>query len=513
MFVTHMNQVLPDSALARSVKMSYLKNYFAKIPERQRTSAAIAYVAALDAITDSSPEIAQSIVKELKDQRSRLKLIASENFCSLPVQLAMGNLLSDKYSEGYVGHRFYAGCENVDAIEEEAIRWAKKIFGADHAYVQPHSGADANLVAFWSILVHRIQSKEVEALGKKTVDELSPEEYERVRKLLVSQKIMGLDLGGGGHLTHGYRHNVSAKMFQSVSYGVSEKTGLIDYTTLQDQVKKEKPLILIAGYSAYPRLINFAKMREIADSVGAVLMVDMAHFAGLVAGKVMKGDYNPVPFAQILTTTTHKTLRGPRGGMVLCKEEYKEVVNKGCPVVLGGPLPHVIAAKAIAFKEASTPEFSTYAHRIVENAQSLAEGLVRLGVEVVTRGTDNHLLMMDVMKSFQLTGRQAELVLREAFLTVNRNMVPRDINGPWYTSGIRMGTAALTTLGMRPTQMQEIASIIYDLLQKTKPMVNSETKEISRAKTHVPQPVIDTIRKRVTDLLREFPLYPELVVD
>ncbi len=508
-----MNQVLPASSPTRSAKMAYLKNYFAKIPEKLRTPAAIAYVAALDAIGASSPEIAETIVKELKDQRSHLKLIASENFCSLPVQLAMGNLLTDKYSEGYVGHRFYAGCENVDRVEGEAVQWAKKIFGTDHAYVQPHSGADANLVAFWSILVHRIQSKEVEALGKKTVDELSPEEYERVRKLLVSQKIMGLDLGSGGHLTHGYRHNISAKIFQSVGYGVSEKTGLIDYKELETQVKKEKPLILIAGYSAYPRLIDFAKMREIADSVGATLMVDMAHFAGLVAGKVMKGNYNPVPFAQILTTTTHKTLRGPRGGMVLCKEEFKEVVNKGCPIVLGGPLPHVMAAKAIAFKEASTPEFSKYAHQIVENAQSLAEGLMRRGATVVTHGTDNHLLIVDVAESFHLTGRQAELALREAFLTVNRNMIPKDVNGPWYTSGVRMGTAALTTLGMKGAEMQEVASIIYDLLKEAKPMVNPETKEVSKAKTHVPPVAIDGARRKVTHLLREFPLYPELIID
>lgn len=504
--MSQINQALPLQPSIRSPKMAFLKNYFAKVPEKSRTSAAIAYMASLDAVGDSSPEIAQSIVQELKDQRTHLKLIASENFCSLPVQLAMGNLLTDKYSEGYVGHRFYAGCENVDVVEGEAVEWAKKIFGADHAYVQPHSGADANLVAFWAILVHKIQSKEVEALGKKTIDELTPEEYERVRALLVSQKMMGMDLGSGGHLTHGYRHNISAKIFQSVSYGVSEKTGLIDYKELDAQVKREKPLILIAGYSAYPRLLDFAKMREIADSVGAVLMVDMAHFAGLVAGKVMKGNYNPVPFAHILTSTTHKTLRGPRGGLVLCCDEYRDVVNKGCPIVLGGPLPHVMAAKAIAFKEAAKPEFSKYAHQIVENSQALATGLMQLGVEVVTHGTDNHLLVMNVAKTFGLTGRQAEMVLREARLTVNRNMIPRDANGPWYTSGIRMGTPALTTLGMKPAQMKEIASIIYDLLKETKP---GET----RAKTHVPAQVIARAQSRVADVLREFPLYPELVID
>ncbi len=513
MFMTHMNQAIPLQPSIRSEKMAYLKNYFAKIPEKLRTPAAIAFMASLDAIGASSPEIAGSIVKELKDQRSHLKLIASENFCSLPVQLAMGNLLTDKYSEGYVGHRFYAGCENVDAVEGEASEWAKKIFGADHAYVQPHSGADANLVAFWSILVYKVQSKEVEALGKKTIDELTLDEYERVRKLLVSQKVMGMDLGSGGHLTHGYRHNISAKIFQSSSYGVSQKTGLIDYKELAEQVKKEKPLILIAGYSAYPRLIDFAKMREIADSVGAVLMVDMAHFAGLVAGKVMKGNYNPVPFAHILTSTTHKTLRGPRGGLVLCTEEYRDVVNKGCPIVLGGPLPHVMAAKAIAFKEAAQPEFSKYAYKIVENAQELADSLMKLGLEVLTRGTDNHLLVMDVAKTFGLTGRQVETVLREARLTVNRNMIPRDINGPWYTSGVRMGTPATTTLGMKGSQMKEIASIIYDLLKEIKSGIDPKTGGPSRAKTHVPSHVIERAQNRVADILKEFPLYPELLID
>ncbi len=504
-----MNQALP----IRSQEMAYLKNYFAKIPEKSRTPAAIAYMASLDAIGASSPSIAQAIVQELKDQRSHLKLIASENFCSLPVQLAMGNLLTDKYSEGFVGHRFYAGCENVDAVEGEAAEWAKKVFNAQHAYVQPHSGADANLVAFWAILVQRIQSKEVEALGKKSVDELSPEEYERVRQLLVSQKVMGMDLGSGGHLTHGYRHNISAKIFQSVSYGVSEKTGLIDYKELEAAVKREKPLILIAGYSAYPRLLDFAKMREIADQVGATLMVDMAHFAGLVAGKVMKGNYNPIPFAHIVTSTTHKTLRGPRGGLVLSTDEYREVVNKGCPIVLGGPLPHVMAAKALAFKEAASPAFSQYAHQIVENAQHLANALIGLGVEVLTRGTDNHLLVLDVAKTFGLTGRQAETVLREARLTVNRNMIPKDANGPWYTSGVRIGTPATTTLGMKAPQMKEIASIIYDLLREAKPADDPKTGGLSRAKTHVPPRAIDRARARAADVLREFPLYPELMID
>lgn len=496
-----------------SAKMAYLKNYFTKVGESKRTSAAIAFMAGLDAIGASSPEIAETIVKELKDQRSHLKLIASENFSSLPVQLAMGNWLSDKYSEGYPGHRFYAGCENVDVVEGEAVSWAKKIFNADHAYVQPHSGADANLVAFWSILVQRVQTKEVEALGKKSVDELTPEEYERVRKLLVNQKVMGMALGSGGHLTHGYRHNISAKIMQAVTYDVNPQTGLIDYADLQKQVQREKPLILIAGYSAYPRLIDFAKMREIADSVGAAFMVDMAHFAGLVAGKVMTGNFNPVPFAHIVTSTTHKTLRGPRGGLVLCKEEFRETVNKGCPIVLGGPLPHVMAAKAIAFKEAATAEFGRYAHQIVNNARALADGLMKQGVSLLTGGTDNHLFVMDVAKTFHLTGRQAETLLREARLTANRNAIPHDVNGPWYTSGVRMGTPATTTLGMKEAQMKEIASIIYELLKNGRGSIDEKTGAPSKAKAHVSQPVLDRARERVADILKEFPLYPELVID
>jgi glycine hydroxymethyltransferase len=347
--------------------MSYLENYFLKVPEQKRSRAAIAYMASLDAIQVEHPLITNKIVQELKDQRSHLKLIASENFSSLPVQLAMGNLLTDKYSEGVPFHRFYAGCDNVDVIEEAAVEEAKKIFGSDHAYVQPHSGADANLVAFWSILVYRVQNKELEALGKKSIDELTPEEYEKIRIHLCSQKVMGMSLNSGGHLTHGFRHNVSAKMMHSVPYEVDAKTGLLDYAALAEKVKKEKPAILIAGYSAYPRLINFAKMREIADSVGATLVIDMAHFAGLVAGKVMTGEYNPIPYGHLVTSTTHKTLRGPRGGLVLCQKEFKEVVDKGCPLVLGGPLPHVMAAKAIAFKEANTVAFQIYASQIVKN--------------------------------------------------------------------------------------------------------------------------------------------------
>lgn len=493
--------------------MHYLEHYFQKVPVEKRHSAAIAYLASLDHLQSQYPLVADAIVQELKDQRTYLKLIASENFSSLATQLAMGNLLTDKYSEGFPKHRFYAGCDNVDSLEEAAQTLAKEIFGADHAYVQPHSGADANLVAFWSILVYKVQNKEVEALGKKTVDELTPDEYEKVRKIMMSQKVMGLSLNSGGHLTHGFRHNVSAKMMHSVPYDVDRNTGVIDYEGLAQQVKKEKPAILIAGYSAYPRLINFAKMREIADSVGAVFLVDMAHFAGLVAGKVMTGDYNPVPFAHIVTSTTHKTLRGPRGGLVLCKEEFREVVDKGCPLVLGGPLPHVIAAKAIAFKEANTKEFQHYAQQIVKNARALAERLMHKGVPLTTKGTDNHLLVMDVAGRFGLTGRQAETALREARFTVNRNAIPFDTNGAWYTSGIRIGTPALTTLGMKEAEMDEIADLIVELLSAATPTVVEKTGEKSKAKVHIDATVLESVQEKCLTLLKKFPLYPEIIID
>jgi len=487
--------------------MSLLQKYFTSTPEGKRTSAAIAYAAALDHLRVAHPLVAERVVQELKDQRSHLKMIASENFSSLAVQLAMGNLLTDKYAEGHPFHRFYAGCDNVDALEEDAVERVKEIFNCDHAYVQPHSGADANLVAFWSILVQRVQNKEIATLGKKSVDELSSEEYERIRTLMLSQKVMGLSLSSGGHLTHGYRHNVSAKMMRSCPYDVDPKTGLLDYASLQELAKREKPALLIAGYSAYPRLINFAKMREIAESVGATFMVDMAHFAGLVAGKVMKGEYDPVPFAHIVTSTTHKTLRGPRGGLVLCREEFREVVDKGCPLVLGGPLPHVIAAKSIAFKEAHTPAFCTYAHQIVANAQALAKRLQEKGVTLTTGGTDNHLLVMDVAKSFGLTGRQAEKALREAKMTVNRNSIPFDVNGPWYTSGIRLGTPALTTLGMKEKEMEQIADLIVLLLRST------VSPPGERAKMQIDPKVLSRVQSEIASLLAHFPLYPELMID
>lgn len=489
-----------------------LKRYLSKVPSVQQKSSVIAYLAALDHISERSPKIANHIIKELKDQRSSLKMIASENFCSLAVQLAMGNLLTDKYAEGYPFHRFYPGCENVDAVENEAAELAKTLFSADHAYVQPHSGADANLVAYWAVLLERVQNKEIEALKKKTIDELTPEEYERIRKILCNQKIMGLSLSSGGHLTHGYRHNVSSKMMQAVTYDVDPKTFLLDYKKIAEQARREKPLILLAGYSAYTRKIDFSIFREIADEVGAVFIADMAHFAGLVAGKAFTGNYNPVPFAHIVTSTTHKTLRGPRGGLILCQKEFADSVNRGCPLVLGGPLPHVIAAKAIAFQEALDPSFTSYAKKIVENAQALSEELILQGISVITGGTDNHIVLIDI-SSFGITGRQGEAILRQANLNANRNMVPLDKNGPWYTSGIRLGTPALTTLGMGKEEMKEIAKIIASLLRNTKALPDEKTGQPSKARAAVDNKVLDEAKRKGKDILEQFPLYPELLIE
>ncbi|NGX42270.1 MAG: Serine hydroxymethyltransferase [Chlamydiae bacterium] len=492
--------------------MSRVENYIEKHPSGKRNPAALAYLAALDHIETVAPNVTEGILNELRDQRSHLKLIASENFSSLAVQLAMGNLLTDKYAEGYPYHRFYAGCENVDAIEQDAQDRLQKIYGADCAYVQPHSGSDANLVAFWSILVQRIQNAEVEKLGKKSLDELTPEEYERIRKLMMNQKMLGMSLNSGGHLTHGYIHNVSSKMMQAVAYDVDPETELLDYSELAKQAKREKPTILLAGYSAYPRKVNFAKMREIADSVGAVLLVDMAHFSGLVAGKVFTGEYDPVPYSHIVTSTTHKTLRGPRGGFVLCTEEFREVVNKGCPLVLGGPLPHVIAAKSVAFQEVETPEFQQYSQKVVDNAHAMAIHLQEKGARLVTGGTENHLVIVD-LTSFGLTGRHAEIALCKAGITVNRNAIPFDKNGPWYTTGVRLGTPAMTTLGMNAEDMKEIADIIVDVLKNTKPSIVAKTGKPSKARSETDPAVLTKSKARVAELLSRYPLYPEIELE
>lgn len=490
--------------------MGRLQKYLQGKAIDQLDTAAVAYLAGLDQIEKVYPEIASSIVDELHDQRSHIKLIASENYCSYAVQLAMGNWLTDKYAEGYAHHRFYAGCENVDAVEERADNELKALFGAEYAYVQPHSGADANLVAFWSLLIQRCQTPEVEKLGKKSLDELTPEEYEKVRQLLLSQKVLGMSLNSGGHLTHGYRHNISSKFMQAFHYDVDPSTERIDYGQLAESAKRIRPAILLAGYSAHPCRLNFAKMREIADSVGAILMVDMAHFAGLVAGKVFTGDEDPVPHAHIVTSTTHKTLRGPRGGIVLSKKEFSEGINRGCPLVLGGPLPHVMAAKAVAFREANSDSFRLYARRIVDNARAMADHFIRNGIRLVSGGTENHLMIVDLTQ-FGLTGRHAETALREAHLTVNRNAIPFDKNGPWYTSGVRLGTPATTTLGMGPDEMREIAEIIIDVLKNTQPAM-AKNGQPSKAQAVTVPAVLERAKQRAIALLQRFPLYPEILI-
>ncbi len=489
--------------------MDLLTNYLQTTPEASRSKAAIAILAGLDHISASSPSIAMNILRELHDQRRYLKMIASENYSSLAVQLAMGNWLTDKYAEGFVHHRFYAGCEQVDAIEDEACYQLKKLFGAEHAYVQPHSGADANLMAFWAILTARVQSKELERVQKKSLEELTKEEFEALRQLLVNQKMMGMALSSGGHLTHGYRHNISSKIFNAVFYEVDRETGLLNYDAIWKQAREERPTILLAGYSSYPRAINFAKMRQIADDVGATFMVDMAHFAGLVAGNVFQGEFNPIPYAHVVTSTTHKTLRGPRGGIILCKQEFAEFVDKGCPLVQGGPLPHVMAAKAVAFEEARKPSFQEYAHRVVANAQVLAKELMNQGLRVLTGGTDNHMVIVDV-SSLGLTGKQAEHALRQCSITLNRNAIPFDTNGPWYTSGIRVGTPALTTLGMGANEMKRIATLIGDSLRNTRPTVGADGA-VHRATAFVDPSVLDRVHSGVQELLQAFPLYPEIV--
>jgi glycine hydroxymethyltransferase len=487
----------------------YLTRYLQSRNGRPVNPGAAAFYASLDQIGGVSPVVATGILNELRDQRHNLKLIASENYSSLATQLAHGNLLTDKYAEGFPFHRFYAGCDNVDVIEAEAARLACELFGADHAYVQPHSGADANLVAFLSVLNARVESKVLAELNAKDPSKLSREDWAKVRTAMHDQRLMGMDYYSGGHLTHGYRHNISAQLFDVYSYTVDRKTNLLDLDQLARQVREVKPLILLAGYSAYSRKIDFAKMRQIADEVGAVFMVDMAHFAGLVAGKVFAGDFDPVAHAHIVTSTTHKTLRGPRGGIVLCKQDLAEAVDKGCPTVLGGPLPHAIAAKAVAFAEAARPEFKTYAARIVQNAQSLAAACMAEGMEVLTGGTDNHLMLVDVAKTFGLTGRQAESALRACGFTLNRNALPFDPNGPWYTSGLRIGTPAVTTLGMGADEMKEIARIAKRVLANTAP-APAEGGKKSQAKYNLDEAIVQEARKRVQALLDKHPLYPEL---
>ena len=487
-----------------------LENYV-KEAGGKLSPAMTAYVANLQQVAAVAPEIAADVVNELDNQRRHLKLVASENYCSLSVQAAMGNLLTDKYAEGYPEHRYYGGCVNIDAVENTAAREAEKLFGADYAYVQPHSGADANLVAYWAILSSRVETPTLEELGVKSLSDLTDEQFDMLRKRFGNQKLMGLDYSCGGHLTHGYKMNVSARMFESHPYGVDRETGLLDYDAIEKQAMEVKPLVLLTGFSAYPRKINFRRFREIADKCGAVFMVDMAHFAGLVAGKVWTGDNDPVKWADIVTTTTHKTLRGPRGAIILCKKEFADYVNKGCPMVLGGPLGHVMAAKAVALKEANTPAYQEYAHKVVENAQALAAACISKGMTLQTGGTEDHLMLVDVT-SYGVTGKQAEAALFQCGVTANANALPYDKNGPWWTSGIRIGTPGLTTLGMNTKDMEEVASIIDLVLKGTKPGVTKDGKK-AKGKFELDPKVEEEAKSRVNKLLSAHVLYPELDLD
>ncbi len=384
----------------------------------------------LEIIKAVDPEIAQAIARERERQSDHLELIASENFTSLAVMAAQGSVLTNKYAEGYPGKRYYGGCEFVDMAEELARQRVKELFGADHANVQPHSGAQANTAVYLALL--------------------QP-----------GDKVLGMNLSHGGHLTHGSPVNLSGKYYQFAAYGVEPDTEVIDYDRLMEIAKREQPKLIVAGASAYPRALDFAAFRRIADAVGAMLMVDMAHIAGLVAAGLHQ---SPVPYAEVVTSTTHKTLRGPRGGLILCREEFAAAIDKAVfPGTQGGPLMHVIAAKAVAFKEALTPEFKAYQQQIVVNARTLAEYLAGYGFRIVSGGTDNHMLLVD-LRSKNLTGKEGEQLLGEVGITVNKNTIPFDPQSPAVTSGIRIGTPAVTTRGMDQSAMARIAEAIHLVL-------------------------------------------------
>ena len=402
----------------------------------------------------ADPELGAAMQRELGRQRQNIELIASENIVSPAVMAAMGSVLTNKYAEGYPGHRYYGGCQYVDEVENIAIRRACELFGAKYANVQPHSGAQANLAVYFALL----------NLG---------------------DTVMGMDLSQGGHLTHGSPVNMSGKNYHFVSYGVGED-GRIDYAALAKQVAKVRPKLLVAGASAYPRAIDFEKLGQIAHGYGAMLMVDMAHIAGLVAGGMHQ---NPVPYADVVTTTTHKTLRGPRGGLILTNNEYiaKRINSAIFPGTQGGPLEHVIAAKAVCFGEALSPAFKEYARKIVENAAALADGLTARGVKLVSGGTDNHLMLVDLSEE-NCTGKELEHNLDEVHITANKNTVPGEKRSPFVTSGVRLGTPAVTTRGMGPAEMKIIADCIADCI------FDFDNKK-------------EDVAARVADLTARFPLY------
>jgi glycine hydroxymethyltransferase len=393
------------------------------------------------------PELAAAVDLEVNRQRTKIELIASENFVSEAVLQAVGSPLTNKYAEGYPGKRYYGGCEYVDIVEQLAIDRAKELFGAEHANVQPHAGAQANMAVFFAAL--------------------EP-----------GDTVMGMSLAHGGHLTHGSPVNMSGKWFNIIPYEVDEFTQRIDYDKLAAMALECRPKLIIAGASAYPRIIDFKRFREIADSVGAMLMVDMAHIAGLVAAGLHP---SPVPYADFVTTTTHKTLRGPRGGLILCKEQYAKAIDKAVfPGTQGGPLMHVIAGKAVCFKEALSPEFKEYQQKIIENCKALADGLLRRGVDLVSGGTDNHLMLVD-LRSLHITGKLAQHLLDDVNITCNKNGIPFDPEKPSITSGIRLGTAAVTTRGMGTAEMDEIAGFIYRTLtdyDNSKAQVKAEVKAL-----------------------------------
>src|ERR1700742_680714 len=381
-------------------------------------------------LAEADPEIAAAVDHEIRRQHEGLEMIASENFVSQAVLEAMGSVFTNKYAEGYPGKRYYGGCEFADVVENLARDRARQLFGADHANVQPHSGSQANSAAYMAVI--------------------NP-----------GDTILGLDLAHGGHLTHGHKLSFSGKLYRVVFYGVDKKTEQIDYDVLESIAEREKPRLIIGGGSAYPRIIDFARMRQIADKVGALLLIDMAHFAGLVAGGVHP---SPVPHAHLVTTTTHKTLRGPRAGMILCQQQFATAVDRSVfPGQQGGPLVHVIAGKAVAFREALEPGFKQYAQQVVVNAQALADTLAAEGYRVISGGTDTHLLLIDVF-SRGVLGSEAENALHEAGITVNKNAIPFDTNPPMKPSGIRIGTPALTTRGMKENEMRQVGKWISEVL-------------------------------------------------
>ena len=389
------------------------------------------YLDTISFVAKFDPDVADGMEQELKRQRRNLELIASENLVSPAVMAAMGSVLTNKYAEGYPGKRYYGGCQCVDIVEEIARKRACELFGADHANVQPHSGAQANMAVYFALL--------------NTGD-----------------TVMGMNLAEGGHLSHGSPVNMSGKYYNFVSYGVDPVTHRIDYDKVKEIALECKPKLIVAGASAYPRVIDFAKFREIADACGALLMVDMAHIAGLVAAGVHP---NPVPYADIVTTTTHKTLRGPRGGLILCKEEYAKAIDKAVfPGSQGGPLMHIIAAKAVCLGEALKPEFKAYGEQIVKNAQALAQGLTSRGHKLVSGGTDNHVMLLD-LSGTELTGKELEHNLDEVYITANKNTIPNEQRSPFVTSGVRLGTAAVTSRGLVEEDMDKIAEFIHLVIE------------------------------------------------